>query len=88
MTGGSESAAFGDGFATPANDCRTALDLLLARLPPGFIDRVLNLTSGIRLSAHGAQQLLAYCAGERGRVQSQAFCTLAERKAAGDGAIS
>lgn len=39
MTSGADATAFGDRFATLAQDCRAALDCLLATLPPGFIDR-------------------------------------------------
>ncbi|QQQ19712.1 hypothetical protein JIP62_06385 [Brevundimonas vitis] len=56
-------------------------DLRAARLDNLSVGRVLNLTSDIRFGGHGAGQLLAYCASERGRTQSRPFCALAESRA-------
>lgn len=55
-------------------------DLRAAQLENLSVGRVLNLTSDISFSAHGAQQLAAYCTTDRGLQQSQAFCALAESK--------
>lgn len=39
VTVGTAPSATGADFATPVTACRAALDLVLAKLPPGFIDR-------------------------------------------------
>lgn len=57
-------------------------DLRAAQLDNLSVGRLLNLATDMTFTSQGAQQLAAYCASERGRAQSQAFCALADQKAA------
>ena len=58
-------------------------DLRAAQLDNLSVGRLLNLTTDMTFTPQGAQQIIAYCGSERGQRQSQEFCRLANRKAAG-----
>lgn len=55
-------------------------DLEAANFDNLSVGRTLNLATDIRFDRHGAEDLAAYCASERGLGQSRLFCALAASK--------